>query len=631
MTRMNRRLGLLALSGMCMATATPPALASQAFHFQKVALQGEAAPGTESGTVFGPLIDGYVTSLPDLDQTGAVSFVANLEGPSITSSNRTGIWWFSQATLSRIARAGESAPEAAPGVFASFPFDFALFSPTAGGVSTGFSATLTGAGIEPENNEAAWASTAGELHLLVREGAPAPELPAGVFLSSPLGLELDGAGRAFFKSSLIGSGVHADNDEAFWTDRDGSLSLVLREGDPAPGVDAGVTFGGAGQFIGTGYTFGEMDWSSNSRLALESSVTGPGVTTFNNEAVFAERNGALTMIAREGSHAPGMPGDRFGGNSVQADFSGIAFNALGQIAFTARVGAAATYLLYSDHAGALLPVARAGDPAPGTNRTFGFLTDAKLSDAGRIAFRAILSGSGQWPPLGLWWDQPGQAGQLMAVAVPGDPAPGRPGVTIANVLSTLAFNEAGQLVFAAELDDPVLGLRSALLFADASGLREVVATRDLFDVQGSTGLGTDVREISAVRFGDLNADGQMAIRLDFADGSFGIYRVSPAATTSADESASTGVQLSQNIPNPFGATTRLDFALPAAMHVRVTVFDAAGRIVRRLLDEARAAGPHSIAWDGIDDAGTVLRSGRYWMQLEAGGAKRSIGVVMLRP
>jgi hypothetical protein len=67
-------------------------------------------------------------------------------------------------------------------------------------------------------------------------------------------------------------------------------------------------------------------------------------------------------------------------------------------------------------------------------------------------------------------------------------------------------------------------------------------------------------------------------------------------------------------PNPFAGRTTLRFALPEAGPVRLTVFDALGREVARVVDEARAAGPHAVTLD----AG-ALPSGTYLVRLEAGG------------
>jgi hypothetical protein len=117
MSRVHWGFAPLILSSVCLlavAAGPPPALASQAFRFEKAGLMGEAAPGTEPGTVFGPTDDVYVISLPAIDQAGTVSFVTRLQGPGVTSSNRTGVWSWQQGTLYRVARAGEPAPETSP-------------------------------------------------------------------------------------------------------------------------------------------------------------------------------------------------------------------------------------------------------------------------------------------------------------------------------------------------------------------------------------------------------------------------------------------------------------------------------------------------------------------------------------
>jgi hypothetical protein len=54
--------------------------------------------------------------------------------------------------------------------------------------------------------------------------------------------------------------------------------------------------------------------------------------------------------------------------------------------------------------------------------------------------------------------------------------------------------------------------------------------------------------------------------------------------------APTTLRLEQNAPNPFAEATTIRFALPRAGHVRLAVYDLAGREVARLLDEDRAAG-----------------------------------------
>lgn len=72
-------------------------------------------------------------------------------------------------------------------------------------------------------------------------------------------------------------------------------------------------------------------------------------------------------------------------------------------------------------------------------------------------------------------------------------------------------------------------------------------------------------------------------------------------------------------PNPFNPSTQLEFSLPAASTVTLTVHDLRGRLVRTLVAGAEhAAGDHATTWDGRDDAGAPVASGVYLARLKAG-------------
>jgi len=83
-------------------------------------------------------------------------------------------------------------------------------------------------------------------------------------------------------------------------------------------------------------------------------------------------------------------------------------------------------------------------------------------------------------------------------------------------------------------------------------------------------------------------------------------------------------------PNPFNPRTTLAFTLPADGHVRLGIFDAAGRLVTRLIDGPAFAGENAIDWDGRDAAGRRVATGLYFARLEAADLNRTIKLVMLK-
>jgi serine protease len=55
--------------------------------------------------------------------------------------------------------------------------------------------------------------------------------------------------------------------------------------------------------------------------------------------------------------------------------------------------------------------------------------------------------------------------------------------------------------------------------------------------------------------------------------------------------------LRQNYPNPFNPSTRINYDLPEATRVTITVYDIMGREVARLVDGLMEAGSHSVVWN----------------------------------
>jgi hypothetical protein len=77
-------------------------------------------------------------------------------------------------------------------------------------------------------------------------------------------------------------------------------------------------------------------------------------------------------------------------------------------------------------------------------------------------------------------------------------------------------------------------------------------------------------------------------------------------------------ELGQNFPNPFNATTQIQFSLPKNSQVKLEIFNILGQKVKTLVDEELQAGYKRITWDGTDQEGNRVASGLYFYRLRAG-------------
>ena len=83
-------------------------------------------------------------------------------------------------------------------------------------------------------------------------------------------------------------------------------------------------------------------------------------------------------------------------------------------------------------------------------------------------------------------------------------------------------------------------------------------------------------------------------------------------------------------PNPFNPSTTVSFELASPVEVSIAVYDAGGRLVRRLVEERLTAGVHEVTWNGFDENGTTVSSGVYFCRLVADGARWTRKIVLLR-
>jgi len=83
-------------------------------------------------------------------------------------------------------------------------------------------------------------------------------------------------------------------------------------------------------------------------------------------------------------------------------------------------------------------------------------------------------------------------------------------------------------------------------------------------------------------------------------------------------------------PNPFNPTVRVEFDLATRGEVQVAIYNAAGRLVRRLVDEELPSARHAVVWNGRDGGGARVASGVYFVRLVARDSASVKKIVLLK-
>jgi predicted CXXCH cytochrome family protein len=91
-----------------------------------------------------------------------------------------------------------------------------------------------------------------------------------------------------------------------------------------------------------------------------------------------------------------------------------------------------------------------------------------------------------------------------------------------------------------------------------------------------------------------------------------IARFSPTAVLNEAGISPNKYELAQNYPNPFNPSTTIKFSIPESGNVKVTVYDAIGRVVALLTNNFYQSGNYKIEWNASSYA-----SGIYFYRLEA--------------
>lgn len=83
-------------------------------------------------------------------------------------------------------------------------------------------------------------------------------------------------------------------------------------------------------------------------------------------------------------------------------------------------------------------------------------------------------------------------------------------------------------------------------------------------------------------------------------------------------------------PNPFNPQTTLQFAVPAAQAVNLSIYDVHGQLVKTISDQTYPAGTYTIQWDGTDEQNKPLQSGVYFYRFVSDTFEQTKPIVLLK-
>jgi hypothetical protein len=486
--------------------------AAHAESVRTVMLLGDPVPDLNGGEWFDTLYgDG-----PVINSAGHVSFTADLKRPAVPEPTRAMGLWSEGSGVLRTRALTNTPPPGMHDDWRFTQFDRKLFTSTG---QTFFRANVTqspfGAGemIVMENG--------GAFSKIERAGDQAPGLPPGwVHYTITSDILASAGGRVAFSGDIDAPNSPPGGGYTIWTGTAGALNIAAHVGDPAPGTGTGVVFDGPTPTL--------VAMNASGQILFNGDLTGTGVTNANRTGTWLGQPGSATLVARQGNAAPGFPaGATYSRVGINPSLSSTGHVAFAGMVSGGGVTTTNDSAIWAGAPGSLAVVVREGDSAPGTGGTFASFdrSNTLIDPSDHIAFFGTLRGTGinSTNDNGIWSTAQG----LQTVVREGQQAPGLPVGASFLTFDQLATNSSGQVAFMAEMS----GLLGSGIFAEdrhgnlraiaAPGLQLEVAPNDFRTVDNVAFIGRSNSQDG--RPSGFNDSGHVAFEAYFTDGSGGVF------------------------------------------------------------------------------------------------------------
>jgi hypothetical protein len=97
-----------------------------------------------------------------------------------------------------------------------------------------------------------------------------------------------------------------------------------------------------------------------------------------------------------------------------------------------------------------------------------------------------------------------------------------------------------------------------------------------------------------------------------------------------DQIIPTAYTLEQNYPNPFNPETRISYSIPEPTHVKMSIYDINGTLVKILQDGNQSAGRYEAVWNGKNSIGVKVGSGVYFYRIQANSFVQTKKMILLK-
>ncbi len=169
------------------------------------------------------------------------------------------------------------------------------------------------------------------------------------------------------------------------------------------------------------------------------------------------------------------------------------------------------------------------------------------------------------------------------------------------------------------------------VFYSTNGVLDTISSVNKFGRYNQHQFGKTIR-----RLGDINGDGRNDILVGSGSYNDTVYKYCRIYTQDFEVAngnynipAIKELQLC-NYPNPFNPTTTISYSLPEEGNVCIEVYNVKGQKVKKLVNEQKESGHHTIKWNGTDENNKNVGSGVYFYKVKTEKSSLIDKMIMLK-